>query len=244
VTADPEVVVWHDLECGGYGADLPLWRELAADADGAVLDLGAGTGRVALDLARRGYDVVALDRDAELLAALEARAHAADLDVATVCADARAFQVDRSFALCLVPMQTIQVLGGAEERGRCLACVRAHLVAGGRLAAALADPLEGFSGDVVSLPLPDMGEHDGWVFSSQPVALHREGGATVIERHRQRVAPDGARVEATDLVRLDHLEAAQLEGEAGAHGLRALPRRRVAATEEHVGSDVVLLEAT
>ena len=41
---EPELVVWHDLECGGYDADLPLWRELAADADGPVLDLGAGTG--------------------------------------------------------------------------------------------------------------------------------------------------------------------------------------------------------
>nr|MDQ6915231.1 class I SAM-dependent methyltransferase [Actinomycetota bacterium] len=104
MTASPsEAVVWHDVECGGYDADLPLWRELAAAADGPVLEIGAGTGRVALDLARRGYDVVALDRDAELLAALEARAHAADLDVATLCADARAFEVDRSFALCVVP---------------------------------------------------------------------------------------------------------------------------------------------
>jgi hypothetical protein len=88
-----------------------------------------------------------------------------------------------------------------------------------------------------------MGEHDGWVYSSQPVALHREDGATVIERTRQRVAPDGARVEATDRVRLHDLDAAQLEREAIAHGLGALPRRQVAATEEHVGSDVVLLQA-
>jgi SAM-dependent methyltransferase len=243
MTADAETVVWHDLECGGYGADLALWRELAADADGAVLDLGAGTGRVALDLVRRGHDVLALDRDAELLAALETRARADGLEVATLCADARAFDAGRRFALCLVPMQTIQLLGGPDGRSRCLDCVRAHLEPGGRVAAALSDALEGFGGDVISLPLPDMGEHDGWVYSSQPVALHRENGATVIERNRQRVAPDGARTEATDLVRLDDLDAGQLEREAQAHGLRALPRRRIPATEEHVGSEVVLLTA-
>ena len=52
-------VIWHDLECGGYVEDLPLWRELAGD--GPVLDLGCGTGRVALDLAARGVPVVGLD---------------------------------------------------------------------------------------------------------------------------------------------------------------------------------------
>ena len=48
------LVVWHDVECGRYDADLPLWRELAASARRPVLDVGAGTGRVALDLARAG----------------------------------------------------------------------------------------------------------------------------------------------------------------------------------------------
>ena len=41
-------VVWHDVECGGYDADLTLWQELAREAGGPVLDVGAGTGRVAL----------------------------------------------------------------------------------------------------------------------------------------------------------------------------------------------------
>jgi SAM-dependent methyltransferase len=239
---EPEAVVWHDLECGSYAADLPLWRELAAEADGGVLELGAGTGRVALDLARRGHEVVGLDCDEVLLAALRARAGAEGLDVATLCADARDFAADRAFALCLLPMQTIQVLGGAAGRARCLERVRHHLVPGGRLAAALADPAEDSDGDVVALPLPDMGERDGWVYSSQPVALHPERGATVIERTRQRVAPDGRRTEATDLVRLDALTAEALEREARDHGLRVLPRRRVPATEEHVSSDVVVLE--
>ena len=37
-------MVWHDVECGGYDADLTLWRELAREAGGPVLDVGAGTG--------------------------------------------------------------------------------------------------------------------------------------------------------------------------------------------------------
>ena len=53
--------LWHDLECGGYREDLPAWRALAAATGGPVLDVGAGTGRVSLDLAAHGVDVVALD---------------------------------------------------------------------------------------------------------------------------------------------------------------------------------------
>ena len=66
------LVAWHDVECGGYRADLPLWRELARAEAGPVLDVGAGTGRVALDLARAGHSVTALDREPELLDALVA----------------------------------------------------------------------------------------------------------------------------------------------------------------------------
>ena len=58
------------MECGRYVADLALWQELAARERGPVLDVGAGTGRVALDLARAGHAVTALDREPELLAAL------------------------------------------------------------------------------------------------------------------------------------------------------------------------------
>ena len=64
-------VLWHDLECGPYRADLPLWRWLAGREGGPVLDVGAGTGRVTLELAREGHELVALDRDAGLLRELK-----------------------------------------------------------------------------------------------------------------------------------------------------------------------------
>src|SRR3954468_22686691 len=118
-------VLWHDLECGGYDLDLPLWCELASAIAGPVLDVGPGTGRVSLHLARRGIPVVALDADASLLAALERRA--AGLPVQTVVSDARQFTLRRRFALVLVPMQTLQLLGGAAGRAAFLRCARAHL---------------------------------------------------------------------------------------------------------------------
>ena len=66
-------VIWHDVECGGYSADLALWRELAASANaGAIIDVGAGSGRVALDLGLNGYEVVAVELEPKLAAALAA----------------------------------------------------------------------------------------------------------------------------------------------------------------------------
>ncbi len=234
-------VIWHDAECGHYRADKRLWRELAAAADGSVLDVGAGTGRVALDLAACGHDVTALDHDPALLSALHARA--GGLAVSTVVADARTFALECRFALILVPMQTVQLLPHAADRGAFLRCARAHLEPGGRLAAALADPFEGFDAEHTEPPRPDVAHHGGVSYSSQAVAVRDEGDAMVIERIRRTVAADGSHTAAPDVVRLARLDAGTLEREGLGAGLRVHPRRRVEATDEHVGSVVVVLGA-
>ena len=232
-------VLWHDIECGGYDVDLPLWRELA-DREGApVLDVGAGTGRVALDLARRGHEVVALDRDAALLEALVDRG--AGLPVQAVAADARDFGLGRRFPLILVPMQTIQLLGGPEGRARFLRRAREHLAPGGLLAAALADALEAFDSEHDEPPLPDLREVGGVVYASRPVAVRDLGDRAAIERIREVVASDGTRTVTDDVVELDRLDPATLTAEAAAFGLRAEAPRRLEATIDYVGSTVVML---
>ncbi len=224
-----DVVAWHDLECGGYTADLPLWRELAAEADGPILDVGAGTGRVALDLARAGHELIALDSEAAVLSVLEERA--ADLRVRTVHADARDFELGEELALVLAPMQTVQLLGGAEGRARFLARVAVHLRRGGLLAAALATDLQAF-GPSDPLPAPDAAGG----LTSQPVALRAGPTAWTIERVRCQGGE-----EARDEISLDRVSAAGLEAEGARHGLLPRPRRRIPATAEHLGAQVVVL---
>lgn len=230
------MVIWHDLECGGYTEDLPLWRELATAARGPILDVGAGTGRVALSLASAGHDVTALDIDAELLAALRERA--GTIPVRTVVADARDFALDERFALILVPMQTVQLLG--EHHDAFVGCAARHLNPGGVIAVALAHPPE-YEGEV--RPLPDMRERDGWLWSSQPVAIRRTPAGLLIERTRETVTPDGRRMSARDEIVLADTTARQLQEAGTRHGLRILPGRLIAETDDYVGSEVVMLGA-
>jgi SAM-dependent methyltransferase len=235
-------VIWHDVECGAYAEDLGLWRSLADRHGDPILDVGAGTGRVALDLARQGYRVTALDRDPELIAEVARRGRG--LAVETVVADARQFDLAARFALCIVPMQTIQLLGGPAGRQAFLRCAQRHLQAGGLLAVAIATMLELF--EVVDggpAPLPDIREVGGVVYSSQPTAVRVDRDGFVLERRRERVTVAGAHSVAQDVIRLDRLSAEQLESEAQAIGLRPAGRLTVGATADYVGSDVVMFGA-
>jgi SAM-dependent methyltransferase len=259
-------VIWHDLECGGYDADLALWRELAGGShDGSaadpILEIGAGSGRVALDLARAGHRVTALDLDRRLLDALSARAAGADVEL--VCADARTFELSRrDFGLCLAAMQTVQLLGGEAGRAAFLRRVRSHLRPGGVLACAIVSDFESFDctrdGDG---PAPDVVRLGGVDYVSRPTRVSTDRDRVVIERER-RILPDGhepprqgsnrvlgsgarSRTSAAeqDVIELDLVSVEQLEREGVAAGLRPAGARRVEATDEYLGSDVVVLHA-
>lgn len=237
-------VIWHDVECASYAADLDVWRELAATAGGPVLDLGSGTGRIALDLAELGHDVTAVDSDSALTDALAERARERGLRVRTVAADARSLELPGArFALAIAPMQVVQLLGGASGRSAALDRVRAHLQAGGLFAVAIADPFEGEPAEMVGPPLPDVREQAGWVFQSQPIAVRQVPGGSEIDRVRQAVSPSGDLSESFNTIRLDDLSPEELESDGRAAGFRVLPRRAIPPTGEYVGSAVVMLEA-
>jgi len=238
-----DAVIWHDLECGSYEQDLALWLALGRAHGSPILDVGAGTGRVTLPLARAGHEVVALDLDAELLRELERRA--SGLPVETVVADARDLSLPgRRFPLCIVPMQTIQLFGGEAGRARFLRSAARHLCPEGVLAIAIAQDLQEFEWqDGDGEPLPDMIELDGAVYFSQPTAIRRQGSTYVLERTRETVHPSGDRERQEDRIALDNLSTRRLLQEGRRAGLRALETRRIPPTPDHVGSEVVILGA-
>jgi SAM-dependent methyltransferase len=248
IAAPEAALAFHDAECGGYGADLGLWSELAAAhaADAPVLDLGAGSGRVALALAGEGHRVLAIERDPLLAAALVSRAaaagHAASIEV--LVADALDLDVagprHPAPALALAPMQFLQLFDEA-DRARVLAGVAATIAPGGLFAVALLDESVPLSSGEPE-PLPDVREVDGWVHSSLPLEVRLSEEAVEVTRLRQVVSPTGELTESHDTIRLHRLDPARLGEEAAACGLRGREVRRVGQTEEHVASVAVLLE--
>lgn len=240
MTAARASVIWHDLECGRYRQDLSLWLSLAARHGDPVLEIGAGTGRVTLALVRAGHDVTALDNDPVLLAELAHRA--AGLNLETVLADARDFELQREFALCIVPMQTIQLLAGPSGRANFLRCARRCLTRGGMLAVAIAQTLETYERRAgLPPPHPDVDELEGVVYSSQPTAVRAESDGFVLERRREIIDAAGASVVQLDVVRLDRLTVELLEGEARAAALRPVGTASIADNDEYAGSEVVML---
>lgn len=233
-----DAVVWHELECGGYDADLALWHELAAAAAGPILDVGAGTGRVARSLAGAGHEVVALELDPRLVAELARR----PVDgLSAVCADARTFELGRRFGLIVVPMQTLQLLGGAAARAGFWRSAAAHMRPGARLAASVVTDVEAFDGPDHELRAEET-ELDGLRYRSQPVAVRREADRFVLERRRE-IQGLGTPEAQLDVICLDRVHETELATEARAHGLHPLPALVIAATAEHIGSTVVMFGA-
>jgi SAM-dependent methyltransferase len=120
--------------------DIPMWLELAAHSGNPILELGCGTGRVLIQLARAGYDCVGLDRDLEMLrylgASLETSLREKLLIVAT---DISCFNLEKQFALIILPCNTFSTMATEQRRG-CLSRVTEHLKPAGIFAVSLPNP--------------------------------------------------------------------------------------------------------
>lgn len=118
--------------------DLPLYGELAAEAGSAVLELGIGTGRVALSLARAGHQVVGIDDSESMLSSLSARVQSEPSRVQARLswrqADVAKLDLGARFALVTCPFNGLAHHHTEAELGGFFDSVRRHLTEDGRFA--------------------------------------------------------------------------------------------------------------
>lgn len=238
--------VWQEVEFGGYGADLPLWVELAEAAGGPVLELGAGAGRVALHLAGHGYDVIALERDPDLAAELERLAADRGVSLTTLTGDLDfpdGLRLPRRPHLAIGPLHVIQVLD-TETRPPLLARLLELLAPGAMVGLTLVDESTLLSAGAASTQiLPDMREIGGWVYSSEPLWVQVGDQVLTVRRLRERVSPDGSIEREVHDEILHRVDPDALEREAADAGFLPIGRRSISSSEDEADSVVVLLGA-
>lgn len=106
--------------------------DLLADlaADGRALELGIGTGRIALPLAARGVPVVGIDLSTAMVAEMRRKPGGAAIPV--TIGDFATTRADGEFSLAYLVFNTVMNLTTQDEQVACFANVARHLAPGGR----------------------------------------------------------------------------------------------------------------
>lgn len=176
--------------------DVAFYLQRARESGGPVLELGCGTGRVLLPIARAGIPCTGLDAHVAMLDVLRAKQPPPNLQL--VCAGMQDFDLgDARFALIYSAFRAFQHLYTVEEQLACLTAVRRHLAPGGRFV------FDVFNPDLTRLAahsedLDDGSSPDGEDRVERHIHIERDFGRQVQTVRIRYVRRRGDRVLATD----------------------------------------------
>ena len=151
----------YDAWCLEVQEDIGFYVGMALGTQTSVVELAAGTGRIAIPLAESGYDVIAIDRSEAMLGLLSEKATAADVStrIDVRVGELTAPGIDGLYDRVLIPFRSLLHLGSDVERLAALRAAHALLTDEGYLAF-----------DVFSPTPAD-------VQTTQGVWFHRDSGA-------------------------------------------------------------------
>jgi hypothetical protein len=233
--------LWHDLECGDYSEDLPLWRELADDAG------GAGARR-----RRRHRSRHARPRGARssVWSRWTSTPHSwMRCDTAPRACPSRpwsptraAFASDRRFRCARADADAAAARRTARARG-VLRCALDHLEPGALLAAAVADAMDCFDEEHPLSPPPAVRDIVDVRYASRLLAVVEDGGRAAMHWRREIAGPGESYACRDFTLTLDRVSADDVAEQAATVGLLGEPHRFVPETDEYLGSTVVLQRA-
>jgi SAM-dependent methyltransferase len=176
----------YDRWCAGVDHDIPFYVLACEGAAGPIIELGAGSGRIAVQLARHGHRVIALDAAPAMLAQAERRARRYDVGdlLEVVLGDLREPPRLPASDRVIAPFRTFMHLSGDDERRRALAAAGGLLADGGQF---IFDVFEPSAADIRAT-------HDRWIarregISERPLWDASERRLTLEVRLPGRVVP-------------------------------------------------------
>jgi len=135
VTAYEPFAAHYEAWSAEMTEDVPFYVELARDAEGPVVELACGTGRVAVPVARAiGRPVIGIDLEPAMLARARDAAATAGVELDLRLGDLRDFELDEPAALITCPFRSLLHLPTWADRRRTFERVAASLQPGGRFA--------------------------------------------------------------------------------------------------------------
>ncbi len=142
----PAVVDSYQLSAKYYDAayatmkdlvDAAFYLDLARQSGGPVLEIGCGTGRILLPIARQGIAIHGVDNSAPMMAILKQKllqeAPAVRSKVSLHAGDMRELRLDRKFALVTIPFRPMQHMHTLRDQLRALTSAACHLAEDGKL---------------------------------------------------------------------------------------------------------------
>lgn len=132
-TDDPfaSIAEFYDLDFEDFTDDVAFYQRLVEIHGTHVLELGAGTGRVAVPLAEAGAAVTGVDLSPGMFVVARQRAKTAGVDLTLVEDDVREVRLREKFDLVIAPLGTLQHMETPDDAVRALLTMAEHLAEGG-----------------------------------------------------------------------------------------------------------------
>lgn len=173
----------YDQQYRSYRDDIPHYLRLAADSGGPILELGAGSGRLSIALAKAGHNVVGIEAAAEMLERGRKNVAAEGMTdrVQLIAGDMREFELGRRFPLIVAAFNTLMHLYTLDDQDQALGRVHEHLDPGGAFAFDLYAPQFGQQG--VVRREGEWGEVGGEQTELLLVQDHDSASQTIVSRY-------------------------------------------------------------
>lgn len=174
---------FYEVYVGPFAEDVPMYLDVAAGTRGPVIEIGAGSGRITLPLARAGHHVIAVDISRAMLARLRSRLRRAPPPIRrrvhVIAADAARLALGHTSDLIIVPYFTFNYLLTVRARDAAIRRMLAHLTPDGRIVLDVFIPLSRIARGTVGPVLR--------VDARDPATQARVRGWNVyqVDRHRQ-----------------------------------------------------------